>query len=199
MSAAGASAPAGCGRWTTLDLAAHLVAEERFGGLSTFIARFLVARGVSVPAPPSLVEFAIRRAHHYGFAGLIERLHRPMPRLLLRDRVAPIALFEYWTHHDDLLGVGGARHAAPPTLVQAISPLLRYQLSKLPAGVHVTVGTDDGERLASVGPESEPAVLVQGTPADLVRWLAGRQPRADVAVTGPEILVQALRAFQGHV
>lgn len=199
LSSAGPSAPAGCGRWTALDLAAHLVAEERLGGISPFIARSLVARGVSVPAPPRLVDIAIRREHHHGFAKLIDRLHLPAPRLLLRPRVAPLTLFEYWTHHDDLAGANMADHAVPPTLVEAIPPLLRYQLKKLPTGVRATVRTDDGGLQSSVGPGSVPVVIVQGSPANLVRWLAGRRERAEVAVTGPDVHVQALRTFDGSV
>ena len=199
LSAAGASAHAGCGSWTARDLAAHLAAEERLGGVSTFIARSLVARGIAVPAPPRLVEFAIRREHRYGFTGLIDRLRRPVPRLLLRSRVAPLTLFEYWTHHDDLAATNGAEHPAPATLRQAIAPLLRYQHTKLPAGAAVRVSTDDGRVVASVGPQTDQAVLVQGTPANLVRWLAGRQTRADVNLTGPTAHVQALRTFTGSI
>lgn len=103
-----------------------------------------------------------------------------------------------WTARD-LAAVNPAVHAAPPTLVQAIPPLLRYQFAKLPAGVAVTVGTDDGHVLASVGPRAEQAVLVRGTPANLVRWLAGRHTRADVELAGPAARVQELRTFEGHV
>ena len=199
LSAAGASGPTGCGAWTARDLAAHLVAEERLGGVSTFIARLLVSRGVAVPAPPRLVEYAIAREHRYGFTELIDLLRRPIPRLLLRPQVAPLTLFEYWTHHDDLANANGAAHAAPPALVQAVPALLRYQLAKLPAGVAVNVGTGDGRMLASVGPRSGQSVLVEGTPADLVRWLAGRGTRAEVALTGPPVHVATVQAFEGRV
>lgn len=81
LSTAGASARAGCGTWTARDLAAHLVAEERVAGVSTFIARSLVVSGIEVPAPPRLVDFAIRREHRCSFTELIARLRRPVPRL----------------------------------------------------------------------------------------------------------------------
>ncbi|WP_125079160.1 maleylpyruvate isomerase family mycothiol-dependent enzyme [Mycobacterium sp. P7213] len=199
LSAAGASAHSGCGSWTARDLAAHLAAEERLGGFSTFIARSLVARGIAVPAPPRLVEFAIRREHRYGFTELIDRLRQPLPRLLLRSRVAPLTLFEYWTHHDDLAAANGADHPAPESLRQAIAPLLRYQHAKLPAGTTIRASTDAGDVLAYVGPRTHQAVLVHGTPANLVRWLAGRQARADVELTGPAAQVQGLRTFAGNI
>ncbi|OBH20214.1 maleylpyruvate isomerase family mycothiol-dependent enzyme [Mycolicibacter sinensis] len=197
--AAGASAHAGCGEWTAFDLACHLVAEERLGGLTTFIARCLVARGVSVTGPPALVDSAIRLERRHGFSALIDRLRLPVPRLLLRPRVAPLALFEYWTHHDDLVGAGEAAHAAPPTLIEVVPLLLRHQLRKLPADIRVTVGTDDDSIRSSVGPASAPEVVVRGSSANLVRWLAGRRPPTDLTMAGPAAEVQKLRAFEAHV
>jgi uncharacterized protein (TIGR03085 family) len=197
--AAGASASAGCGEWTALDLASHLVAEERLGGLTTFIARSLVVRGVSLAGPPTLVDTAIRLERRRGFAALIDRLRLPVPRLLLRPQVAPLTLFEYWTHHDDLRSAADVAHPAPGALAEVVPLLLRHQLKKMPTGVRVTVRTGDGGLRSSVGPESVPEVIVQGTPADVVRWLAGRQSRADVAVSGPDAQVQALRSFEGQV
>lgn len=196
---AGASARTACGEWTALDLAAHLAAEERIGGVTTFVARSLVVRGVSVAGTPQLVDSAIRLERRHGFAALIDRLRRPIPRLLLRPRVAPLALFEYWTHHDDLVALNGIAHAVPTTLAEVIPLLLRYQLKKLPAGIRLTVGISDSNCRWSVGSESSAEVIVDGTSADLVRWLAGRGALADIAMAGPEVHVQALRAFEGHV
>lgn len=196
---AGASARTACGEWTALDLAAHLAAEERIGGVTTFVARSLVVRGISVAGPPQLVDSAIRLERRHGFAALIDRLRRPIPRLLLRPRVAPLALFEYWTHHDDLIALNDLAHAVPATLAEVIPLLLRYQLKKLPAGIRLTVGTSDSNCRWSVGPESSPEVILEGASADLVRWLAGRGALAEIAVAGPDVHVQALRAFGGHV
>lgn len=106
---AGPSAHAGCGPWTGQDLAAHLVAQERAGGATTFIARSLV---------------------------------------------------------------------------------------NLPTGIRVTART--GELQSSVGPESGPAVTVDGTPANVVRWLAGRRA-ARIDMRGADAHVRALRAFDGHI
>lgn len=146
-----------------------------------------------------MVDMAIRREHRYEFTELIDRLRRPIPRLLLRSRVAPLTLFEYWTHHDDLAAATGAAHPVPATLLAAIAPLLRYQLTKLPAGTAMTVSTDDGHLVASVGPASGQPVLVRGTPANLIRWLAGRRTRSDVELSGPADRLQALRTFTGQV
>ena len=197
--AAGPSARTACGEWTALDLAAHLVGEERSGGVAIFIARSLVIQGISVRGTPTMVDTALRRQRRLGFAALVDRLRRPIPRLLLRPRVAPLALFEYWTHHDDLVGVDDGPHAVPAALVDAIPLVLRYQRNQLPAGVRVTVGTTDGNHRWSVGPESASEVLAGGAPPDLIRWLSGRRTQEAITMTGPDAHVQALRAFAGLV
>lgn len=195
----GPVAPTACGEWTALDLAAHVVGEERYGGVTTFIARSLVVRGVSVAGPPKLVDTALRLERRHGFTALIGRLRRPVPRLLLQPRVAPLALFEYWTHHADLIGADSAAHPVPTTLVNVIALLLRYQLKKLPAGVRVTADTGDGNQKWSVGPTSGHQVIVGGSPPDLIRWLAGRRMPSDLTMTGPDNVVQELRNFEGRV
>lgn len=196
---AGPSARTACGEWTALDLAAHLAGEERNGGVSTFIARSLVAHGISVMGTPKMVDTAVRLERRHGFTALIDRLRRPMPRLLLRPRVAPLTLFEYWTHHDDLIGFNTGAHVVPATLAEVVPLLLRYQLKQLPANVRVAVGTSDGNHRWSVGPKSGPEVIVGGAPPDLVRWLSGRRTQGEITITGPDTPVQAVRAFAGQV
>lgn len=195
----GPAAPTGCGEWTALELAAHLVGEERNGGVPTFIARSLVAHGVSVPAPPALVDTALRLERRRGFTALVNRLRRPVPRLLVLPSVAPLTLFEYWTHHDDLVRCNKGIHAVPAALVEVIPLVLRYQLKKLPAGVRVTIGTRDNRHRWSVGPTSAAEVTLVGAAPDLVRWLSGRSAAGEITMTGADVPVQALRAFTGHV
>lgn len=120
----GPAARTACGEWTALDLAAQLVGEERNGGVTTFLARSPVAQGISVTGTLKMVDTALRLERRHGFAALIDRLRRPMPRLLLRPRVAPLTMFEHWTHHDDLIGVDNGSHAVPgtpPDLVRWLS------------------------------------------------------------------------------
>ncbi|MCV7363392.1 maleylpyruvate isomerase family mycothiol-dependent enzyme [Mycolicibacterium neworleansense] len=195
----GPSAPTGCGEWTALDLAAHLVGEERFGGVTTFVARSLVAGGLSVPATPRLVDKAMRMERRHGFTALVNRLRQPVPPLLLRPLVAPLTLFEYWTHHDDLIRCHNGVHSVPAALAEAVPLVLRYQLKKLPAGVRVTVGTNDGHCHWSAGPKRGPKVMLGGSPPDLIRWLSGRPAAGEITMTGPDATVQTLRAFTGRV
>lgn len=136
LTAAGPLAPTACGDWTALDLAAHLVSEERLGGVLTFVGRSLAVRGISPAARPEAVESFIRRERRHSFETLIDRLRRPTPWLLLRPQIAPVALFEFWTHHDDLTGPNGLVHPAPVTLAEVVPFLMRYQVKQLPAGMH---------------------------------------------------------------
>ena len=208
LSAVGPLARTACGDWTAFDLAAHLVSAERLSVL-TFVLRSLAVRGVSgstasraaysAVARPEAVEMVMRCERRHGFETLIDRLRRPSPRLLLRPQVAPVTLFEFWMHHDDLAGPNGLVHAVPATLAGGIPFLLRYQVKQLPAGVRVTVRTSDGNHTWSVGPKSGPEVTLDGPAADLVRWLAGRRPLAEIRMAGPDAKVRALRAFAGRV
>jgi uncharacterized protein (TIGR03083 family) len=115
LSAVGPLARTACGDWTAFDLAAHLVSAERLGVL-TFVLRSLAVRGVSAVHAMPGVEMVMRRERGHGFETLIDRLRRPSPRLLLRPQVAPVTLFEFWLHHDDLAGPNGLVHAVPATL-----------------------------------------------------------------------------------
>jgi uncharacterized protein (TIGR03085 family) len=199
LTAAGPLAPTACGDWTALDLAAHLVSEERLGGVLTFVGRSLAVRGISPAARPEAVESFIRRERRHSFETLIDRLRRPTPWLLLRPQIAPVALFEFWTHHDDLTGPNGLVHPAPVTLAEVVPFLMRYQVKQLPAGVRVTVRTSDGNHSCSVGPKSDAEVILEGTSPDLVRWLSGRRPLGQIDATGPDAHVRAVRAFVGGV
>jgi hypothetical protein len=68
LSAVGPSAPTARGDWTALDLAAHLVSEERLGGVLTFLGRSLAARGLSpgqaqMPSKASFAAAAYREEY----------------------------------------------------------------------------------------------------------------------------------------
>jgi uncharacterized protein (TIGR03083 family) len=98
LMAVGPSARTACGDWSALDLAAHLVSEERFGGVLTFVGRSLAVRGV-LPIMPGAVEKALRRERRHDFETLIKRLRRPLPRLLLRPQTAPVSVIAHQHHH----------------------------------------------------------------------------------------------------
>jgi uncharacterized protein (TIGR03083 family) len=170
------------------------------GGLVTFVGRSLAARGVRITRPQAS-DMLIRRERRHGFKLLVDRLRHRSPRLLLRPSVATVTLFEFWMHHDDLAGPTGLAHDVPPHLYEdeVIPILVRYQAARLPVDVCLTVGACDGDHEWAFGPGAGPQVGVRGPAGDLVRWLAGRAPLTDLAMTGPASQVQAVRTFVGRI
>lgn len=198
LTAVGPSAPTACGQWTALDLAAHLVSEERTGGVVVFLGRSLAIRGIQVDDPKGIEKLILRERRH-GYGALVDRLRRQPPRLLLRPSIAAVTLFELWMHHDDLAGPNGLDHDVPAHLYEVIPTLLRYQSRRLPAGVHLRVGTGAGGRQWSCGPKDGAQIGVRGSDGDLVRWLAGRAPVNRVIFDGPNHHLQAVRRFPGRL
>jgi uncharacterized protein (TIGR03083 family) len=150
----GPEAPGGVGDWTASDLAAHLRWQLAAGGLLVLPGRVLLARGFRFDgragSSTNLADALYRRKN---FDTAIQSLRQGPPRLLLRDAVAPVALFEVWVHHDDIRRANNlATPAEPKTLGQAVGFALRYQRKVL--------GPTTIDRSASNG--------------DLLRWLAGR-------------------------
>jgi uncharacterized protein (TIGR03083 family) len=150
----GAEAPGGVGDWTASDVAAHLSWQRAAGGLLVFPGRVLLARGFRFDgragSSTNHVDALYRRR---SFDTAIRSLRKAPPRLLLRDTIAPVALFEVWVHHDDIRRANKlANQAEPKTLGQAVDFALRYQRKVLGP---TTIDRDAAN-------------------ADLLRWLAGR-------------------------
>jgi uncharacterized protein (TIGR03083 family) len=151
----GPEAPAGVDDWTTADLAAHLVWQLAAGGFLVLPGRVLLVRGFHLPiratsSSSNRLDALYRRK---GFGTAIQSLRKGPPRLLLRDMVAPVALFEVWVHHDDIRRANQlAPDAEPETLGHAVDFALRCQRKAL-GSTMVDRGVSNGE---------------------LIRWLAGR-------------------------
>jgi uncharacterized protein (TIGR03083 family) len=150
----GPEAPGGVADWTAADLAAHLRWQLAAGGLVVFPARVLLARGIRLNDVRGVSTDRVNALYsRKDFGAAIASLRKGPPRLLLRDSIAPVALFEVWVHHDDLRR---ANHLPPPaeptTLGQSVDFALHYQRNVL--------GPTPVDRSASNG--------------DLLRWLAGR-------------------------
>lgn len=154
LESVGPDAPGGVGDWTASDLAAHLMWQRAATGLVLLPGRVLMARGIRLTgragAATSRADALYRRK---DFRAAVQSLRKGPPRVLLRDSVAPVALFEVWVHHDDFRR---ANHLSPPpepaTLGQAVDFAIRYQ-RKLLGATPVDRGVSNG---------------------DLLRWQAGR-------------------------
>ncbi|MBW0012267.1 maleylpyruvate isomerase family mycothiol-dependent enzyme [Mycobacterium sp.] len=197
LATVGPRAPTACGDWTAFDLAAHVVAADRAAGVPAFCIRTLAARGVQFSPRPEFARWVIRRQRRVGYHALIAHLREPSPRLLLAPKMAALSLFEVWTHHDDLATANGLAHAVPEHLVEAIPWLVRYQIRRLPKARLVLRTTENHE--LEFGPATDPAALVSAPTADLVRWLAGRNPHNIVNIQAETALAAQIHAFAGRI
>jgi len=188
----GPAAPSLAGAWTAEDVAAHVVSLDRLGGVPTFLGRTAVSRGHRLnDATGRLAEGGIRSTRRRGFAWVLDRLRAAPPRLLMRDGVAPVGLFEVFVHHEDVRRASGrwSPRATPEGLACALPWLLRYQRRILPAAV-LEVHADDVRLATGTGP----TVVLSGPTPDVVLWLAGRRDVADVQLRGDDTVVEQLRA-----
>lgn len=192
--AAGPDAPTLAGAWTAADLAAHVVSLDRLGGVPTFVGRTVVSRRAIRlnDVAGRFADAGLGPARRRGFDWAVERLRAGPPRVLLRPSVAAVGLFEVFVHHEDVRRATGAAEPrnAPVGLEAAVPWLLRYQRTRLP-GVRLRVRVAGQEH--SIGDGSD--VLLEGDPAEVVLWLAGRRGAADVRLTGEEHAVDRVRAM----
>ena len=185
-------APTLAGSWTAADIAAHVVSLDRLGGVPTFLGRTLVSRWAIRlnDVAGRFSETSIKAMRRRGFGWAIERLRSAPPGLLVRPSVAAVGLFEVFVHHEDVRRASGppATRGAPDGLPAAIPWLLRYHRALLP-NVMLLVRGAETEFSFGEGPE----VVLEGDPAEVVLWLAGRGEVADVRLSGDENAVMRLR------
>lgn len=152
----GPDAPTNAGSWTALDVAAHVLSLDRLAGVSTFVGRSIVARGVRlndlVRRRPKLTEISFTSEKRRGVEWAIAQLRTPSPALLVRPSVRAVGLFEVWTHHEDVRRANGVPRDAHPDLTEVIEFLQRYgRIHELPDGPQHDVaywlaGRDGGPR-----------------------------------------------------
>lgn len=197
LEAVGPQAPTGCGQWTAFDLGAHVVAGEWAAGAPAFCIRVLGPRGVQFHPRPQAVDQFIARTRRRGFPAVIGQLRRPGPRLLLTDPVVASTLFEVWMHHDDLTRANHLPHGTPTHLGRAIPALVGYHRHRLPAA-RLTIRATEGQHWVLGDTADLPAVVV-GPTADLIRWLAGRPPRAALDIAADPVIAAQLHTFLGSI
>jgi uncharacterized protein (TIGR03085 family) len=188
LTAVGPDAPTLCTGWTARDLLAHLLLRERHP---------VAASGVLLKPMKGYTERRQQAIARRDYAGLIAQLRKPPVwspvSNPLTDEVANT--LEMYVHHEDV------RRAQPNWRPRAIDPGLekalwnaarrsgRFALRKFPAAL-VIESPDHGRVSAGSG---GPEVSLRGRPGELAMFLTGRQQVTDVALTGPEELVERLR------
>lgn len=187
----GPHAPTLLGRWTTHDLAAHLVLREHD----------LVA-GPCLVLPGRFAQFVEHRtaalAQREDFAWLVARIQSGPPAGFFRlGWVRSLAnLNEYFVHHEDVRRANGF---PPRSLGPAMDAALwrnvawagRYLSRRLPACGLEIEWANTGERVTAR--TGEPAVRLSGQPGELLLYLFGRQAAAHVVLDGPPDAVAAVR------
>ena len=185
----GPGAPTLLARWTTRDLAAHLVLRER---------DYLAGPGLVLPgAWGRLAERRRRALALRDFTWLVAAIRSGPSSGFFRIRwVRQLAgLNEFFVHHEDVRRANGG---GPRTNEPAMDEALWRNLSR---------ARNQGARLRGAGLElqwagtaqtvrarrGEPAARIAGPPGELLLYLFGRQGAAQVEVSGPAAAVEAVR------
>jgi uncharacterized protein (TIGR03085 family) len=183
----GPDAPTLCEGWTTLDLAAHLVARE---------ARSDAAIGLVVPFLAGHLQKVMDQYKAKGYDHLVGMLRTGPP---LMHRTGPLAtanVNENFIHHEDVRRPAGE---APRALEAEMDEILwkilglgaRMSRKKL-KGAALTLRTPDGrERVVTrVGAP----VVMTGEPGELTLFMSGRKGAAVVTHDGSDEAVGILLA-----
>jgi uncharacterized protein (TIGR03085 family) len=183
----GPEAPTILEGWTTTDLAAHLASLEGLGGFPLFLGRQLITRTYPRPTAGSRKVAArqLEKAKRRGWDWMVDHVRSPH-RLPMRAGGAPVALFEIYTHHQDVLRADPAlaEQPAPDELVTCLPWILAFHAKRLD-GVELVARTDDGERRAGAGAP----VVVSGDVGEVVLWLAGRDDHCSVELeAAPDVV-----------
>ncbi|HJR25551.1 MAG TPA: maleylpyruvate isomerase family mycothiol-dependent enzyme [Acidimicrobiales bacterium] len=183
----GPDAPTLLEGWTTKDLAAHLASIDTAGGLPLFVGRQLITRIYPRPTKGSrkVAARALERALAKGYDWSVDRVRAPH-RLPMRAGGGPVAIFEIFVHHQDVLRADPdlPPRAAPDELSVCLPWLLAFHAKQLD-GIRLEVETEHGTDAVGEGAP----VTVRGDAGEVVLWLAGRAPHCSVEVEGdPDVL-----------
>ena len=180
----GPDAPTLCAGWTTLDLAAHLVARERRPD-----------SGPGLVWPPlaghtDKVRRSIR--DRTPWEELIATVRRGPP-LLLRAFDGPMNTVEFFIHVEDVRRAQPTWDARPLSKEMADALWARVgaggMAKKVPATI-VLMSEGREPKIAGTGPR----IQVHGDPGELTLFGSGRQAAALVTIEGDDALVAQLRA-----
>lgn len=198
LEAVGPDAATLCEGWATRDLVAHLLVRERDP---------VSAAGILFKPLSGLLERRQKSIAARDFATLLDQLRHPPVWSPTSNPLVDEAIntMEMYVHHEDV------RRAQPGWRPRAIDPGLsealwntvrrtgRLALRRFPAAVVIEKVNPDkggadkggGDRVSAGAGGTE--VCLSGRPAELAMFLSGRQSVADVALAGPDDLIDRLR------
>lgn len=185
------------GRWTTRDLAAHLVLRE---------SRPVAAIGIVVKSLARHTEAVRSRISARDWAELVSALRTGPPRwspFALPGVDARANLAEMYVHHED---VRRAQHGWEPRVAdaeryRALEAMLMTAGRFLLRASPVTVRLDPGTGQPFIGRTSNApgGVTVLGSPDELTLWCFGRADHARVELIGSPEHIAAVRAASREV
>ena len=180
LRAAGPDAATLCAGWSTLDLAAHLVARERRPDSSL---------GMLVPALERWTDHVRRSYAERGFESLLERIERG-PAAISPWRWPgmenAVNLLEYFVHTEDVRRVepGWQPRTLEPEHEEAIWVQLvrsaRFSFRRQPGGIELR--TPDGARRHEVR-TGTPSEVIVGEVGELVMYAFQRRDHARVVLS----------------
>lgn len=195
----GPNAPTLCLRWTTADIAGHLVVSERYFGLPLVIG-YPLRKALPISGRERLMrslqavgERQIESCKVKGWDWMVARLRVGLPRLYGLSSMAPLRLVEEWIHHEDVRRANGmGLRTAPSELNDALWQAGLF-LVRLPEFLHGRQGLEvrvPGGRSHRLGDTTQ--VRVAGAPGEILLFLSGRTTAARVDVSGEEPAIQQL-------
>jgi uncharacterized protein (TIGR03085 family) len=180
----GPDAPTLCEGWSTLDLAAHLVARE---------ARSDAAIGLVVPLLAGHLQRVMDKYKTKGYEPLVGMLRTGPPWMHRTGPLATANVQENFIHHEDMRRPAGeAPRDMAPEMDQILWKMLGFGLSKksIP-GVALTLRTPGGRE--KVATKDGAPVAMLGDTGELTLFLSGRKTPAQVAFEGADDVVAVVR------
>ena len=183
----GPDAPTLCAGWTTLDLAAHLVARE---------ARADAALGLVVPPLAGHLQKVMDKYKARGYDSLVAMLRSGPPLMHRKGPLATANVNENFIHHEDVRRASGE---TPRSIAPEMDAILWRMLGfgarmsrKAVRGAALKLQTPDGrERVVST--EGGP-VTMTGPPGELTLFMSGRKEAAEVTLDGDATAIAIVRA-----
>ncbi len=183
----GAEAPTLCEGWTTLDLAAHLVARE---------ARADAALGLVLPPLAGHLRRVMGRYKARGFEALVAMLRTGPPWMHRNGPLASANVNENFIHHEDVRRASGE---GPRVIDDEMDAILWRMLGfgarmskRAVTGAALTLRTPDGrQRVVSTGGG---AVTMRGTSGELALYMSGRKEAAEVVIDGEPVAIAIVHA-----
>ena len=202
FSSLGPAAPTLCEDWNAGQLAAHLVASERWAGvpLATLypVLRALPGRlGLRVVRSGQRVGLRqLAAVERRGWEWSLRRLAAGPPALFRLPLVASIRLVEGWIHHEDARRANGLGPRPPSPELDDALWRAGTAVARFPDFAYGREGVEaagpDGRRFR-LG-SAEPTVFVTGPPGEILLFLAGRTEAAQVDVAGDEASLARLQS-----